>query len=295
MKLIEQEWYDILEKKILEFEPGHFWDNNRAWDADLKGKDTLVVAVGDSWTFGGGLLTDRLNQIYGRLVSNHYDADWLNVGGSGYSNTWIFDFANIIIENLKDSEYQKIIFLITMSEQGRDVATAKHCDLDYHQYESEGRITEETFDRILSDIEDIYIEKLTTLLSNLDDRYSLVIGSGFTWHQKTMKWLEQQKISHPHNIIWTELLADKQKLPRPPRTNLVYNFVFESNLPKLIEYCPKLDVPEWKSWMIQKMEVADQVHQFLQKSDLNFDIHPTPDGHRCWADEMIRILDEAKN
>ena len=295
MILTDQEWYDLLQEKILEFEPGHFWVNNRSWDADLKGKDTLVVTVGDSWTWGDGGLSDRLNQTYGRLVSNYYDADWLNIGGCGYSNTWIFDFANIVIQNLKDLSYQKIIFLITMTEQGRDIATAKHCNPDYTQYDNDESITEETFDKILSDIEDIYIEKLTTLLSNMDDRYSLVIGSGFTWHQKTTNWLNQQKISQPHNITWVELLADKQKLIRPPRTNLIYNFTFSTNLPMLIKYCPKLNGPEWKRWMIQKAELADQVHQFLQKSNLNFEIHPTADGHRYWAEEMIRILDEAKN
>lgn len=280
------QWIELLDKKLKEFEPNCVVEKSY-WNVDIKENNTLVVCIGESWTWGDGGLTDRPNQMYGRLLSNHYNADWINIGGRGYSNTWMLDFANFVASELKSSDYQKIIFVITMTENGRDCSTRAHHNYDYFKYDP---VTEETFDLILSDFEDIYINKLTTLLENIDDRYKLVVGNGFSWNQKTVDWLTSKNITQP-NLTWVELLADKQNIPRPERTNLVYNFTFSMHLARLLETNPKYNSIEYKSWVIPKMDLAEKTHEFLQKSKLNFDIHPNAEGHNYWSQEIIKLLE----
>lgn len=59
--------------------------------AKLTGKNTLVVTMGDSWTWGNHLGDDRESLVYGKLLSDYCNADWLNIAKCGCSNYWILD------------------------------------------------------------------------------------------------------------------------------------------------------------------------------------------------------------
>ena len=76
-----------------------------------RNKSTLVISAGDSWTFGDSLGTiakdwtkddyqARSTQVYGRLVADELDADWLNYGICGGNNLTIITFlSNIVLGN----------------------------------------------------------------------------------------------------------------------------------------------------------------------------------------------------
>lgn len=75
----------------------NFRTNNRHLWLD-RGSDTLVISVGDSWTWGdalGNIFPDntkddkeaRFNNCYGRLISDYYNADWLNFAVCGTGNS----------------------------------------------------------------------------------------------------------------------------------------------------------------------------------------------------------------
>lgn len=89
-----------------------------------RGKSTLVISVGDSWTFGDSLGTieqdpwhddyeARSTQSYGRLVADELDADWLNYGYCGGNNiTVITLLSNLLLGHhyrfLTQHQYQQI-------------------------------------------------------------------------------------------------------------------------------------------------------------------------------------------
>ena len=61
-----------------------------ATDFVSRDSDTLLVTVGDSWTWGAGLARDkRKNCVWGNLVSEMIQADWLNLAQPGQSNQWM--------------------------------------------------------------------------------------------------------------------------------------------------------------------------------------------------------------
>ena len=68
----------------------HYTEVTNCFDFVDRNSDTLVVTVGDSWTWGADLDSDlRLQQVYGNLVSHHLSADFLNLGQSGSNNFFI--------------------------------------------------------------------------------------------------------------------------------------------------------------------------------------------------------------
>lgn len=89
-----------------------------------KNKKTLVIAAGDSWTFGDSLGTieqnrliddfnARFTQVYGRLVADELDADWLNYGFCGGNNLSVITFlSNVLLGHhyrlLSQTNYNKI-------------------------------------------------------------------------------------------------------------------------------------------------------------------------------------------
>ena len=64
------------------------------YDWSLSGKDNLVICLGDSWTWGDSLEDQRLQQFYCRHLADHYDADFINAGFRGYSNSWFLFIGN---------------------------------------------------------------------------------------------------------------------------------------------------------------------------------------------------------
>ena len=57
--------------------------------SDVTNKDYLVITAGDSWTYGESLGDTRLSDVYGCKLSQAVNADWINIGLPGRSNSYI--------------------------------------------------------------------------------------------------------------------------------------------------------------------------------------------------------------
>ena len=86
---------------------------------DIKNNDTLLVTVGDSWTWGSGL-DNRLDQIYGRHLANLLSADWVNIAYSGIDNITAVSRLSKFIAGL-EKQYKNIQVVITLTESGREL------------------------------------------------------------------------------------------------------------------------------------------------------------------------------
>ena len=72
-----------------EFFTKHCVDDQREIiSEDISGKSTLLVTIGDSWTWGDGI-DNRVNNVYGRRLSNMLNSDWINIAWPGTANNWI--------------------------------------------------------------------------------------------------------------------------------------------------------------------------------------------------------------
>jgi len=100
---------------------------NNPYYAHTSGRDTVLITVGDSWTYGDSLgntkvrngLDDtdyRLTHVYGYLTSQQLGSDWINLALPGGSNTLMLDWLSALLPTV---EHKIVICTITLTESGR--------------------------------------------------------------------------------------------------------------------------------------------------------------------------------
>jgi hypothetical protein len=286
------DWVTELEEyktQIYCFEPTalhyHYVDNR---------SDTLVITAGDSWTQGGGLdPTERLNQVYGKLLSDHYQSDWINIGCNGWSNSWILLHPTYIINRLKNNlHYKKIYVILTLTENGRDIETLVSHPYDYiAAYQTYG-LTDTFYSTVLNDCENRWIDQINEMIALADDRYEFFVGQNFVWHTNVVNSMPEKVCIADAN--WIEKLADYQQMTRPIRTNLVTGWIFNT-IKKINQIALVTDNSAYQKWAIPLIDQATKVNDWLDGSDLNnkkASKHPLAHGHQIWADYIINTIEK---
>jgi hypothetical protein len=115
----------------------------RQWyEEDIQGRDTLLIKIGDSWTWGDHLgcidwdnaRNDpcRMQQIVGRHLSNLLDSDWVNIARPGCSNYWMLEqLYNIELHlNRVRDQYKKIYVVISLTEDLREATYSQRINVN---------------------------------------------------------------------------------------------------------------------------------------------------------------------
>lgn len=268
--------------------PGEDWmftfvDNN---------KKNLLICVGDSWTWGNSLGENREKEMYGRVLSDHLNANLINLGCPGFSNSWALLNCEVVLTELaKNNNYENVYVVITLTENARDVSTVKSYDFLLWANTTELKLSEDMYDAILVNIQQYWFSQIEKLISLGDKRFVFFVGQNFVWHD-----FYNSLTTLPNVIItdsnWIELLADKQNLPRPIRTNLVTGWIFDTF--DLVNQEMKItDLTYFKKYTAPLIEKALLVNKWLDTSKLNYkreSKHPNADGHRIWADHIFQKI-----
>jgi hypothetical protein len=269
-------------------EPYDFTDH---YHEQIDNQDSLLVTLGDSWTWGGSLDSDkRLQQIYGAVVAKNLGSDWINIGASGWANSFILEYLDRLLKLLDSSTYKKIYFVVTLTENGRDIDAFPSFRFDFEKLYQELGACKEFYDTILYEAESFWIKQINQFINNMDQRFHLVVGQNFVWHDMLINELHNKCRVLDHN--WIECLADQQNLPRPIRTNLVTGFVF----PKFESLNQRLNISntmEYKQWILPYIDDANEVNKWLDASPINYkkqSKHPNHTGHAVWADYILQNL-----
>jgi hypothetical protein len=256
---------------------------------DIQDRKTLIISLGDSWTYGDSLdEADRTQQIYGSLLAQHYDADIINVGYRGGPNSWILVAGNFIIDQLqKNNTYERVIVVVTLTESMRDTLLHQVFPFDYTK---QGQIygpTDAYYQHVLDSLENHWQQLAQNMLDKTDDRFVVVVAQNFVWHDMV------NKLEHPRLIVpnqnWIEVLAQHQDIGVPIRTNVVTSWVLE-NFHGVTRQARIMDDSGWKKFLIPFMNRALRITDWLDASTLNHKTgskHPTQQGHQFWADYII--------
>lgn len=248
---------------------------------DCSGKDHVVVTAGDSWTYGEFLDEDkRLDQVYGRLISKQLDADWINLGCRGRSNSWMLH-SLLHISTMLPKHYTKITVIVTMTENGRDFETSYMFPHDYRATFNKIGNSPAFYNQLLDEAEQYWITLLTQIQENLGT--NIIVGHNFVWHD-----LNNLNGAVKLQDNWIEKIADYQERPRPLRAKLVSAWIFD------LVAAVVLMVPEsktaFKQWALGYIDQAGKVTDWLANSDLNVpggSKHPKAKGHEIWADYIL--------
>lgn len=245
---------------------------------DCQDRDHVVVTVGDSWTYGDSL-PDRLEQVYGRLVSKQLDADWINIGGRGRSNSWVLK-SLVYLSTLLPQHYKKITVIVTLTENARDFETTYTFPHDYGQTFALHGDTSNFYEAILSAACDFWIDQIHQVQDNLSTK--VIVGHNFVWHN--LNTLDAIKLESN----WIEQLSGYQQQSSPVRTNLVTGWIFDKV--QVVHQMVPGSKTVYQQWALPYIDRANQVNKWLDSSNLNnkaMSKHPTAKGHEIWANYIL--------
>lgn len=246
---------------------------------DCGQRQHVVVTAGDSWTWGDSLGDNRLNEVYGRLISQKLDADWINIGSRGRSNSWILK-SLLYLSTVLPEHYKKITVVVTLTENARDFETSYTFPHDYHQNFKTHGDSFEFYESLLVAARDFWIEQIHEIQTNLNT--SVIVGQNFVWHD--LHKLDAVKLSNN----WIEKIGEHQQRPNPVRTELVTGWIFDKV--KVVQQMVPVGNAVFQQWAIPYIDRASQVNSWLQGSDLNnqaMSKHPVSKGHEIWANYIL--------
>tara|TARA_R110000803_G_C11924443_1_gene314726 strand:- start:62 stop:991 length:930 start_codon:yes stop_codon:yes gene_type:complete len=303
----------VLSKKVVL--PG--FDTNWKFNYIRRKKDTLVVTIGDSWTWGYGLSTlkkqieeenfdliQRMEAVFGQVVAKRLDSDFLLLAKPGESNGWIADQFDRLVRNFDlFKNYKKIYCVITFSEVGREFMGEQDTETeDYYNF--------------LQDI---------TSINDFLNKQSKKISIRITATEEKIKEknlpIEVIKAvafvdnNYPEGFVdcdktWQQLIFDHTNIDsRPTDLFLMQPLVIEK-LDWLLEYNhhfyeegikrKKDNVSlSTENFKRQRLELVDKIDKHMQLcNNTGIDYtnketsagHPNKLGHKLWAEYIFKKL-----
>jgi hypothetical protein len=257
---------------LLELDPGFFGVYVHAqqdcsyWHEDIKSRSTLLITVGDSWTWGDSLGSsnfglsisdpDRTNLVYGRHLQGLIgDCDWINIAMPGTANQWIVDVAQRFVGISRQVSYSRIFLCIGLTDIFRDVSNAK--------------IQQKSLQEVTCQYERTLFEKIQEIES--ESTITVIVGRNFT---DTVFDSHRDQIKHHLPDRWVDVSADKSGMTRPRKCWGVL--------------VPEVLLPQEKQWALDNlMPDGNAMIDFLMACPLHYkksSKHPTEDCHRFWAE-----------
>lgn len=243
----------------------------------------LVVTIGDSWTWGADIapydqVDDRMSKVFGRVISNELNADFLNLGQCGSCNLHIAERIAELDQHIPNLSYEKILIICTYTEVARSLDGPYDRNIDYHLWFRKNHFT-----KILQYHNSLYQERLV----NLTNKYShvqLIVGNNFTdpiGMNKKLRLLD---------LTWLQVYSQYIGQEYTGECFILSHWVLEK-LPAIINNFIAVDQIELKEWMIKLVEQASKRKQLLTDSKFFTGVnHPTAQGHRVWANYILETI-----
>lgn len=225
----------------------------------------MIITVGDSWTYGDSLgktqvrngIDDteyRLQHVYGNLISQELNFDWINLALPGISNrqmlTWL---EQLLSRNIHGSNTTCII---TLTESGR------HEELQWLDKKV----------NLLQDNLESMVDKTYICIEQIQKRYpgiNFLVAHNFTDSRYTHK-------INLCNQTWLEVLTGKQL------QNNTHIVVSEHIKQMNYDYTYP-DTPTVIDRALDRIAIMNNCKYCCQHDSR----HPTEQGHRLWANYLL--------
>jgi hypothetical protein len=249
----------------------------------------LLITSGDSWTWGDSLgqtslenncddYEYRIAHIYGSLMAQQLNCDFINIARPGASNIAIHDMLANVLAKL-DKEYDHIDVCITLTELGRELIGDPIWINDTLDYTS--------LNNFLSSYEATMLSKFQILFDQYP-KINFLIARNFT-----STFNENLNIVKHAEKTWVEVLSENQDINMYPNSIRLMTGLAMGPLEKFLinKQLKKLFKRELVELLYQGSEGID----WLEESKFNYKIyskHPNEEGHRLWADYLLTCLDK---
>ena len=277
----------------------HF-DTGYAWVDQVinrnRGKPLTLLTIGDSWTWGDEILgANGINQtglknsnsaireskIFGKLLSDNLNANWVQHAMPGASWDWIVTEFEKLVPQLA-SKTEDLLVILGFSDHGRELDienTKRHRSPMIDHYEEMFRTTGYRIVDVLADIERIYYGRIDKVLNSFPNVRCLTYPA-FT------------DITFNHHTHlpcgWAEfLLADEENLkPCVVQGSGVWALSGFLEETKIITPAHKHEIGE-----VLYPQVLERRKLMESRTDLFYPRwHPKEIGHQRWASYLTEYI-----
>lgn len=268
-----------------------------------RNSDTLVVTIGDSWTWGADLtqmldynlhidrMEDdayRLENVYGGVLSKILGSDFLNLGESGSGNWHIARKLNELSKISHELNYKNIIIISVFTDTARDFNSLDDVNIDYRSWLLDN-ITKDykSYDGLLAFINQQISEKIYNSVQTLDKRYKVYFGTNFV-DPIGYKLLDPYFL----NKTWLEIICQTANIEyKPAQCHMVFPWVIEK-FNSLFDFAPELDRLTWLQWVNELTNNANARAATCRNDAVIFNqlLHPTAKYHKCFAEYILDHL-----
>jgi len=279
-----------LDHKQKDYDPNNPYTYRQWYYEDIQDRDTLLITIGDSWTWGDHLgcidwekASDdpvRLTQIFGRKLADKMSADWVNIAKPGCSNYWMIEQLGAIEQYLYT--YKEVHVVITLTEDLREATYNRVVDLT-PQYTNFWNKSSSLKDFLIQ-VERYLFDNLMAIFNN-HRSINWYVSRAFTdsWAQNTSSMLLDKTWC---DVIQDQIKFDNYQKPVP--------FIGQMSINPLTDKFIR-DNADRKIEFLDIMERVGTRWNFLGTSEYNLKgstCHPNPAGHQLWADYLFTKLNK---
>ena len=278
--------------------PLHSHHEEHVWPYDYvdRGSDTLLVTIGDSWTWGSGIcgpfdagnITEeddkfRVSNLYGNVISKEKKWNWLNLGFYSMGNHWMVDKVFELRGLVPHLHFKNIVVVCVMTGTARWFNTWQDSLTDHKKFFTTNKMTaSEDYENFFVELNRKMLGQIK-LLTRSTDRIRLLVGTSAVDH------------------CGFDVLEDKEVIPLP-----WYKFLSKTDLKGIsvdidsIKYLPNIENILFNSdqkfafqkWMMQEISQAEKQNTMLSTMDHVADdkAHPDHNGHRIWAEYLLKDI-----
>jgi len=283
---------DLLYSKDLEINPADQRFERSEYDhfdCENRNSDHILVCLGESWTKGCGL-GNAHQDVFGAQLSQELEWDWLNCGGSGFSNSWMLNYCEYLIDYLNNSNYVGGAVVLTFTENGRDIKDYSSRKFDYISTYKSIPVTVGLYELVLDDVEREWIARLEDISQRLDRRFQIIAGCNFAWHTALAQFCQNHYRVKWISTRWLDLLAKHVNKNLPPSVRLTH-----VDYPEVINQIVGIqDDSAFKRWFLIHSDSALNVINWMASTPEFFEPHdighPNVQGHRIWANAVKEVL-----
>tara|TARA_R110000822_G_C15209048_1_gene483171 strand:- start:128 stop:937 length:810 start_codon:yes stop_codon:yes gene_type:complete len=251
----------------------HYQTPTNTYNFVNRQSNELLVTIGDSWTWGNDL-EDRLKSVYGELVSDHFNCDWLNLSLPGTGNFFITHLAEQL--GTIELNYDKVRVICTFTEIGRSTNSQDDIDFDYNNWYLQNFTEYKDLYKLLYSMNRSCVNRIVTALPD----YQVVFGSNMV---EPLGFEDKNHIEKS----WTQLMSEKQGFAYSDYCYGIGHGI--SHLERIKNLIPITDT-DYKKWMVELLDGATKRIDVVSNSNFFKNLHPLKHGHRIWADACIKVL-----
>ena len=277
--------------------PLHSHHEEHVWPYDYvdRSSDTLLVTIGDSWTWGSGICNSnndavtitqdqddfRRNHLYGNFISKEKNWNWLNLGFYATGNQWIVNKILELRGLVPHLHFKNIVVVCVLTGTARWFNTWQDSLADYKRFFETNKMTaSEDYENFFVELNRKMLGQIK-LLTRSTDNIRLLVGTNAVDH------------------CGFDVLEGKDIIPLPwyrLLSNTELNGIFVDM--DSCKYLPNIENILFNSdqkfafqkWMMEKISQAEKQNTMLSTMDHVADdkAHPDHNGHRIWAEYILK-------